>query len=86
MILSDSITIPDSLLIWIGSIIASCLAAFLTFFVHLGIVMNGKLDGIVLNEAVTKEKIAMLERHDTNNKSEVALMLKYLLKDKEANL
>ena len=86
MILSDSITISDSLLIWIGSIIASCIGTFLTFFVHLGIVMNGKLDGIVLNEAVTKEKIAMLERHDTNNKSEVTLMLKYLLKDKEANL
>lgn len=72
--ISDTVQVPVSLMIFLGGIIVSFLGAMLSFSGHLLIAIRTSLAKLVVEMAVHGQKVdgrlSVLERHDTANEED----------------
>jgi hypothetical protein len=78
----NTVTLPDSLVIWLASLFTAGLGAFFTFCVHLLIKMNGTLTDMAKTDAEYKAtieaRLESLERHDRANQAQGTLLTQFL--------
>lgn len=78
----NSVTLPDSLVIWLASLMTAALGALFSFCVHLLISMNRTLTDMAKTDAEYKAtieaRLESLERHDRANQAQGTMLTQFL--------
>lgn len=81
---SDTITVPVSVIVFLGGIVISFLGCIFSFAVHLLIAIRSSLASLVTATAVkgaeTDARLSVLERHDAANGQDTRSLVEYLLR------